>query len=174
MRVNAIDIGGNKLYVRHTKTGEQRLANLNQEDCLVLNEHLVILKKKKLYQPNGLLFPSKQGGLVGKNTVLRKIKRACKRLGIEKNITNHSFRHYVVTEILDHTANVEVVKAITGHKDTKTIFEHYTHAKSEMVNKALEITHIDTGLVSKKNSQKVCQKVCQNGVGSEVLPKTTG
>ena len=50
-----------------------------------------------------------------------------------------------MTSILDKTANIEVVKAITGHKDTRTILDHYAHPQREMVDKALEITKVDTG-----------------------------
>ena len=146
MKVEDIDLQGEKLYVKHTKTRVQRIERLGQDDCLVLNEHLIHLKEAGLYQPSGYLFPAKNGGLICKNTLLRKVKQAAKSVGITKNITNHLFRHYVVTSILSKTANVEVVKAITGHKDTKTILEHYAHATPENVEKGLEITRIDTGL----------------------------
>jgi site-specific recombinase XerD len=148
MKISDVDLQGNILYIKNTKTKEQRLEKLTEQDCLVLNEHLLFLKKIKRYNPAGFLFPSKDGGLIGKNTILRKIKRACRELGITKNITNHLFRHYVVTSILDSTANIEVVKAITGHKDTKTILQHYAHATSENVKKGLEITKVNTELGS--------------------------
>ena len=105
-----------------------------------------MLKNKGLYHPTGYLFPSRTGNVLGRNRMLEKLKKAAKELGITKNITNHIFRHYVVTKITNETANIEVVKAITGHKDTRTIQEHYIHANPEMVEKALEITRIDTGL----------------------------
>ncbi len=79
--------------------------------------------------------------------MLEQIKKARKALGITKNITNHIFRHYVVTKITNKTANIEVVKAITGHKDTRTIQDHYIHANPEMVQQGLEITKVDTGLI---------------------------
>ncbi|MBU4312663.1 MAG: site-specific integrase [Candidatus Omnitrophica bacterium] len=146
LRVEDVDISSNTLYIKKTKTKTQRLTKLSHEDCLVLNEHMLLLKRKKLYSPEGYLFPSRAGGLTGRNTLLRKIKRGCRELGIRKNITNHLFRHYVVTTILDRTANIEVVKAITGHKDTKTILEHYAHATSENIKRGLEITKVSTGL----------------------------
>ncbi len=150
MRINAVDLAGNILYVRKTKTKEQRAARLSQEDCLVLNEHIILLKDKGLYHPTGFLFPSSKRNLIGKNKILEKLKKARTALGITKNITNHSFRHYVVTKITNETANIEVVKAITGHKDMRTIQDHYIHANPEMVDQALEITKVDTGLIQKR------------------------
>ena len=154
MRVNAIDLAGERLYVRNTKIKEQRLIRLSCEDCLVLNEHIILLKNKKLYHPSGYLFPSRTGNELSKNAMVAKLKRACRDLEIKKIITNHTFRHYVVTSILNNTSNMEVVKAITGHKDARTINEHYTHASPEMVDKGLEITRIDTGLLPKKGKKK--------------------
>jgi integrase len=158
MKVADVDLSAEVLDVKHTKTGVERKERLEEEDCLVLNEHFIQLKKAKLYKPTGYLFPAKNGGLICKNTLLRKVKQAAKAVGITKNITNHLFRHYVVTSILDSTANIEVVKAITGHKDTKTILEHYAHATPENVKRGLEITKIDTGLKVKAVSNNVSNK----------------
>lgn len=155
MRINDLDLRGNMLYVRNTKTKEQRMAQLSAEDCLVLNEHLIFLRDKKRYHPTGPLFPTKNLKFQGRDVLLEKIKEACRKLKIEKNITNHSFRHYVVTKITNETSNLEAVKAITGHKDTRTIMEHYVHPSTEIVNKALQITRIDTGLISEKLREDV-------------------
>ena len=151
MKIEDIDLRGEKLYVMNTKTKVQRTERLSQQDCLILNEHMINLKQNNLYKTAGYLFPSMKGKLLGQNEILKKIQRATKAVGITKNITNHLFRHYVVTSILDQTANIEVVKAITGHKDTKTILEHYAHATPENVKRGLGITHINMGLKAEKN-----------------------
>jgi len=147
LTIDAIDLKGEKLYIRKTKTKEQRVVSLSREDCLVLNEQIILLKKQNLYKSKGYVFPSREGNLVGKNKILELLKRACRAEGITRNITNHSFRHYVVTSILDNTANIELVKAITGHKDTRTILDHYAHPRKEMVEQALRITRVNTGLI---------------------------
>lgn len=146
MLVSDVDLAGEVLYVKHTKIKEQRRERLSREDCLVLNEHILLLKNKGLFKPDWPLFPSRNGKLKSKDLLLLKIKKACQELGITKNITNHSFRHYVVTSILDKTSNIQVVKAITGHKDTSTILDHYAHTTQENVERGLEITRINTGL----------------------------
>ncbi|MFC1510140.1 tyrosine-type recombinase/integrase [Candidatus Omnitrophota bacterium] len=143
LKVSDIDLPSKILNIRKTKMKVQRRILLNKNDCSVLKKHMSFLKRKKLYNEDGYLFPSRTGNLVNKNLALNKLKRITKELGIKKNITNHSFRHYIVTTLLNKTANIEVVKAITGHKDTRTILEHYTHAKPEMVKQGLEITKIN-------------------------------
>ena len=142
------------LYIQKAKT-EPRTAKLTQEDCRVLNEHIILLKKIKKYNPDGLMYPPLiKGNFIGSETLNNRLKKACKDLKIAKHITPHLFRHWVVTNILDNTANVEVVKAITGHKDSQTIFKYYAHATPENVARGLEITRIDTGFVPKAVPKK--------------------
>jgi site-specific recombinase XerD len=78
------------------------------------------------------------------------VSKACKELNISKLITNHSFRHWVVTAVLDQTANIENVKQLTGHEDTRTILEHYTHSTTEGIAKGLEITKLKVNPLSDK------------------------
>jgi site-specific recombinase XerD len=144
MLVSDVNLDNRTLTVRHTKTGRERLEKLIGDDCIVLNEHILYLKRNNQYKPDGLLIPPQKRGArdIGHNTLLRWVKKACKELGIRKRITNHSFRHWVVTEILDKTSNIENVKNITGHEDTRTILEHYTHSTTEGIAKGLEITKL--------------------------------
>ncbi len=144
MLVSDLSLEGKRLAVRHTKTGRQRLETLTDDDCKVLNEHILFLKRTRQYNQSGLLIPpSKKGARdIGRNTLLRYVKRACRELDIKGRITNHSFRHWVVTNILDGTANIENVKSITGHEDTRTILEHYDHNTLEGIARGLEITKL--------------------------------
>ncbi|MGA2774919.1 MAG: site-specific integrase [Candidatus Omnitrophota bacterium] len=155
MLISDVDLASKIVYIRNAKT-EPRPAKLTDQDCMVFNEHIILLKKMKKYKPDGLLYPPFHKGtdFIGKDLLLNYVKRACKELDIKKNITNHIFRHWVVTNILDNTANVEVVKAITGHKDSATIFKYYAHATPENVARGLEITKIDTGLMPKVMPKK--------------------
>jgi len=123
MTISDVNLDNRTLTVRHTKTKKERLEKLTDIDVMVLNEHILFLKRTNQYNPDGLLIPpeKKEARNVGRNTLLRWVKRACRELEINKNVTNHSFRHWVVTAVLDKTANMENVKQLTGHKDTRTI-----------------------------------------------------
>lgn len=152
MSVSDINLENKTLTVRHTKTGVERLAKLMNDDCTVLNEHILFLKRTEQYTPNGLLIPPQKKGAkdIGRNTLLKWVRKACKELNISKHITNHSFRHWVVTAVLDQTANIENVKQLTGHEDTRTILEHYTHSTTEGIAKGLEITKLKVSPLSDK------------------------
>ncbi len=159
MKVNDIDLPGARVYIWTTKGDEPRMARLDQQDCVVLNEHLLYLKKLGLYDPKGFLFPSRNGGLKNRDVLNLKLKKACGELGITKKITCHTWRYFVVTSILDKTANIEVVKAITGHRDAQTILDHYAQATPENVQRGLEITKVDLGLLPKEKVKSVSNRV---------------
>lgn len=160
MAVGDLNLENRTLTVRHTKTGVERLAKLTDDDCMVLNEHILFLKRTEQYKPDGLLIPPQKKGArdIGRNTLLRWVRKACKELGINKHITNHSFRHWVVTAILDKTSNIENVKQLTGHEDTRTILEHYTHSTTEGVAKGLEITKLRVNPLSDRFVPKCVPK----------------
>ncbi len=154
LRVSDVDLEANKIYIRETKTGVERAHDLQEQDVMILAEHFHQLRKRKLYHPKGLVFPSRRGNLQGRNKIYERVKWAAKRCGITKPISPHIFRHRVVTNLLDQTGNTEVIKSITGHKDTRTILEHYAHSSKEAVKQGLKVTTIDLGFVPKRVPEK--------------------
>ena len=48
----------------------------------------------------------------------------------------------------------EVIKAITGHKDSATIFKYYAHATLENVARGLDITKVENGFMPKVMPKK--------------------
>jgi len=163
MKVKDVDVAGARVYIWTTKGDEPRTARLDAQDCMVLNEHMLYLKKRGLYALNGYLFPSRNGGLKNRDALNLKFKVACQELGITKKITCHTWRYFVVTSILDKTANIEVVKAITGHRDAQTIIDHYAQATPENVQRGLEITQVDLGLTPRKKKKSVSNRVSKKG-----------
>ncbi len=149
MLVSDVDLENKIIYIRHTKTDEQRQASLTDQDCVVLNEHFIILKNLGKFSESGLFIPARRGKVTSRNTLLRIVKEACKNLGITKNITNHSFRHWVVSEILSKGHGVESVKAMTEHRDSETIYRYYAHPMPRAIEGAIEATRVDTGFKKK-------------------------
>jgi integrase len=146
-----IDLESRIIYIRHAKTGERK-HDLSEQDCVVWNEHFLLLKRMKKYSDTGLVYPplkKSNSGFIGKNILLRKLKDACEALEIRKNIYNHLFRHWVATKILQSGGTAEDVKTRTGHKDTETIMKYYLHATPESVKRARAVTEVNLGLVPK-------------------------
>jgi integrase/recombinase XerD len=154
MLISDIDLDNKIMYIRHTKTDEQRQAALTEQDCVVLNEHFILLKRLGKFSDSGVLIPPQRGDITSRNTLLRIVKEACKNLGIAKNITNHSFRHWIVSKILSEGYGIESVKAITGHRDSDTIYRYYSHPMPKAIEGAIAATRVNTGF------NKKCAKSC--------------
>ena len=75
------------------------------------------------------------------------LREACRELKIEKHLTLHSFRHRVVTELLDRGYNPENIKLITGHQDTDTIYKFYAHSNPGAVESAVKTIEDSIGIV---------------------------
>ncbi len=78
MLITDVNLDNKTLTIRHTKTGKERLERLTNDDCLVLNEHILFLKRTNQYNPDGLLIPpqNKEGKYMERNTLLTWVKRA--------------------------------------------------------------------------------------------------
>jgi len=64
-----------------------------------------------------------------KSAVQKSIAQVIKKLGMEKRVTPHVFRHSFATHMLEDGANIRMVQTLLGHKDVKTT-EIYTHVMS--------------------------------------------
>lgn len=145
MKVSAIDLERKRIRVMHYKQKVEKEYSLNDEEVNILNEHFILLKKLGRYKADGFLFPTRTGGMIQKDVMRLKIKKAAKELGIKKNLNNHTFRHYVITTLKDSGITSENIKEITGHQDTETIDRVYTHSTREIVERGLEILKPDLG-----------------------------
>ncbi len=141
LKINDVELDNERIYLYKHKDKEEGVKKLAKMDCIVLNEHILYLKRHKLYSPFGWLFPSKvkddQGRLkgisIGKDTIRKILKRAMKELGITRNYYPHLLRHFVVTYLKDRGYSSINIAKITGHKDPRTIDEWYTHSTDRIV-----------------------------------------
>lgn len=63
---------------------------------------------------------------IGEKTIQRSIKRAVHKVGINKYVTCHTFRHSFATHLLERGADIRTVQEQLGHTHVKTT-EIYTH-----------------------------------------------
>ena len=64
-----------------------------------------------------------------KSAVQKSIAQVIKKLGMEKRVIPHVFRHSFATHMLEDGANIRMVQTLLGHKDVKKT-EIYTHVMS--------------------------------------------
>ena len=74
------------------------------------------------------VFRSRKGGALSREQIWRIVRRAARRVGLDKNVSPHWLRHAHASHALDNGAPVHLVKETLGHKSLLTTSK-YTHAK---------------------------------------------
>ncbi|MDD3374476.1 MAG: tyrosine-type recombinase/integrase [Candidatus Omnitrophica bacterium] len=155
LKMKDIDLKNKRLYLFIHKAKEEDYIKLGERQCEVINEHILYLKRKRLYKEDGFLFPSKskkcKSGHVGIDQTRKLMKRGMKELDIKTNFYPHIFRHYVVTLLKAAGVSSINIAETTGHRSTRTIDENYAHPDSEVVKKNREILELDIGLSPKSS-----------------------
>ena len=58
------------------------------------------------------------------------MKRAVRKIGIDKHATAHTFRHSFATRLLERGQDIRTVQELVGHKDVRTT-QIYTHVLNQ-------------------------------------------
>ncbi|MBQ0756831.1 MAG: site-specific tyrosine recombinase XerD, partial [Amphritea sp.] len=75
---------------------------------------------------NEVVFPSRRGGQMTRQTFWYRIKRHGLTAGIDQLPSPHVLRHAFATHLLNHGADLRVVQLLLGHSDLSTT-QIYTH-----------------------------------------------
>jgi len=87
-----------------------------------------------------LLFPSRRGGAMRRETVWRIVKRAALAAGIPKRIYPHLLRHSFASHLLANGASLRTIQEMLGHADISTT-QIYTHVDAGRLKKVHEMYH---------------------------------
>ena len=83
------------------------------------------------------VFPSRHAGAdprsgavrrhhIDESSLQKAVREAARRVGIQKRVTCHTFRHSFATHLLENGYDIRTVQELLGHKDVKTTMI-YTH-----------------------------------------------
>ena len=115
------------------KGSKERLVPMGEEALSWLKRYMAGPRAELLKGlPSDVLFPSRRGTQMTRQTFWHRIKIYAQRAGIRKSLSPHTLRHAFATHLLNHGADLRVVQMLLGHSDLTTT-QIYTHvAKQRM------------------------------------------
>ena len=126
------------------KGGRERLVPIGDEALGWLGRYVVdgrpaLVKGRE----TELLFPSRRGRAMARQTFWHAIKKYVALAGIVRNVSPHTLRHAFATHLINHGADLRAVQMMLGHADLSTT-QIYTHVAQSRL-KAVHTAHHPRG-----------------------------
>lgn len=97
-----------------------------------IRNHAPYIKKDS----EDILFLNRRGGGLTRVMVFTIIKDLCKKVGIKKMVSPHTFRHSFATHLVEGGADLRAVQEMLGHESITTT-EIYTHLDRDYLRQAI-------------------------------------
>lgn len=124
-------------YIRVMGKGsKQRLVPISN----VARERIMLYmdcRESKSAKDKDILFLNNRGRALTRVMVFTIIREAVERVGIEKSVSPHTFRHSFATHLLAGGASIRQVQEMLGHESIETT-EIYTHLDSTRLRETIE------------------------------------
>ncbi len=109
------------------KGSKERLVPMGEPALRMLQRYLAGPRAELLRGvPSDVVFPSRRGRQMTRQTFWYRIKMHARTAGIGKPLSPHTLRHAFATHLLNHGADLRVVQMLLGHSDLTTT-QIYTH-----------------------------------------------
>jgi integrase/recombinase XerD len=123
------------------KGSKERLVPVGEEALRWLQRYLAGPRAELLKDiPSDVVFPSRRGTQMTRQTFWYRIKIYAQRADIKKHLSPHTLRHAFATHLLNHGADLRVVQMLLGHSDLSTT-QIYTHVAQQRMQELHEQHH---------------------------------
>jgi len=123
------------------KGSKERLVPVGEEALRWLQRYMAGARAELLNGlPSDVLFPSRRGTQMTRQTLWYRIKIYAHRAGIRKHLSPHTLRHAFATHLLNHGADLRVVQMLLGHSDLSTT-QIYTHVAQQRMQELHQQHH---------------------------------
>lgn len=105
----------------------------NKDRFTILSEKLLVDLRSyfKEWRPKNYLFEGPKGEQYSAESVVKIVKAAARKAGIQKIVSPHMLRHSFATHLLESGTDLRYIQVLLGHKSTKTT-EIYTHVATNI------------------------------------------
>lgn len=121
------------------KNNKERLIPIGQSAIDQINIYLKHFRNhisKVRKGDEDILFLNRRGARLSRVMVFQIIKDLCKKAGITKNVSPHTFRHSFATHLVEGGADLRAVQEMLGHESILTT-EIYTHVDREFLRNTI-------------------------------------
>lgn len=132
------------LYFEHSfirvtgKGNKERLVPIS--DSAIKENTIYTEKYRKLLKVQGgnenILFLNRRGKKLTREMIFTIVKDLSKKIGLNKNISPHTFRHSFATHLVDGGADLRAVQEMLGHESIITT-EIYTHLSKDYLKQTI-------------------------------------
>jgi integrase/recombinase XerD len=112
--------------------------SVSKEVGLYVNHVRLDLKIEKGHE--NFVFLNRRGSQLTRVMIFTIIKELAKEIGLNKNISPHTFRHSFATHLLEGGANLRAIQDMLGHESITTT-EIYTHLDQRFLREAILSFH---------------------------------
>jgi integrase/recombinase XerD len=124
------------------KGSKERLVPISTKAIKEINLYLSEYRRNLRIHPDhqDILFLNRRGKKLSRVMIFTIIKNITRKLGLEKNISPHTFRHSFATHLIEGGANLRAVQEMLGHESIITT-EIYTHLDKEYLKNTVTQYH---------------------------------
>ena len=142
VEVYHVDLKDQVIYIRKGKGKKQRVVPLGKTACHWLWEYLEKIRPHyaKKNPKERRLFLTNSGRLLTGNNIRAFLRYYCKKAGINKTISPHTFRRTCATHLIQQGADIRYVQQLLGHTYLKTT-QYYTKVLPVEVKATHNKTH---------------------------------
>lgn len=128
LKIKDIDSDRMQIRIEQGKGNKDRYTILSSKNLEILRKYFLEYKPKKW------LFEGMNGEQYSRKSIQIILKKAARKVGIQKRITVHTLRHSFATHLLEAGTDIRYIQSLLGHSSSKTT-EIYTHITKKGLDK---------------------------------------
>jgi integrase/recombinase XerD len=122
------------------KGSKERLVPIPKSVLEFVDKYLVEVRERYDSKDLRALFLNSKGKPIDRTLIWKRIQEYAKRLGIEKRISPHTFRHTYASHLLDAGADVRIIQELLGHAHISST-NRYTHVSTDQLRETFRAFH---------------------------------
>jgi integrase/recombinase XerD len=124
----------------HGKGGKERLVPIGRQALLAVDAYLTQVRQKCDSTVVLQLFVTQHGKPFNRILVWKLVRQYACKVGIDKRVSPHTFRHTYATHLLDAGADLRVIQELLGHAHISST-DRYTHVCKSQIREVFRTFH---------------------------------